>query len=67
MLVAAALGLLGELHAWTVYNGLLTYIAMGGFFAGEYSVRKYRFGRYNSHPLDRLLRWCFERAKRPLP
>jgi uncharacterized membrane protein len=67
MLVATTLGLLDQLRAWTIYNGLLTYIVMGGFFVGEYSVRKYRFGRYNSHPLDRLLRWCFERTRRPSP
>ena len=67
VVVAGSLGLLGRLHAWAVYNGLLTYIVMGGFFVGEYSVRKYRFGRYNSHPLDRLLRWCFERTKRQRP
>lgn len=65
-LVATLLGLTNRLQWWAVYNGLLTYIVMGGFFVGEYSVRKYRFGRYSSHPLDRLLRWCFTRD-RPSP
>lgn len=64
-LVAALLGATNQLHWWAVYNGLLTYVVMGCFFVAEYSIRKYRFGRYNSHPLDRLLRWCFERGKSP--
>lgn len=64
-LVAALLGATNQLRWWALYNGLLTYVVMGCFFVGEYSVRKYRFGRYNSHPLDRLLRWCFERGKSP--
>lgn len=61
VVVASTLGVTERLELWAVYNGLLTYIVMGGFFVGEYSIRKYRFGRYNSHPLDRLLRWCFTR------
>jgi uncharacterized membrane protein len=60
--VATTLGLANRLELWALYNGLLTYIVMGGFFVGEYSVRKYRFGRYDAHPLDRLLRWCFARG-----
>jgi uncharacterized membrane protein len=63
--VATSLGLTNHLQLWAVYNGLLTYIVMGGFFVGEYSIRKYRFGRYSSHPLDRLLRWCFDTRRRP--
>lgn len=65
IVVATGLVLAQRLQAWAVYNGLLTYIVMGSFFVAEYSVRKYRFGRYNSHPLDRLLRWCFTRTRRP--
>lgn len=60
ILVAVALVVANALQLWAFYNGLLTYIVMGLFFAGEYTVRKYRFRRYGAHPLDRLLRRIFE-------
>lgn len=62
--IALALALRGSLWAWTAYNGLVGYIAMGTLFGIEYTVRKYRFGRLGDHALDRLLRWCF-RTVRP--
>lgn len=56
IIVAAVLALTRQLRAWTLYNGFISYVLMGCLFAGEYTVRKYRFGRYASHPIDRLLR-----------
>ena len=53
--VALALALAGSLWAWTAYNGLVSYIAMGMLFGIEYTVRKYRFGRFGDHALDRML------------
>ncbi len=65
--VALGLGLANQLRLWAVYNGLLTYIVMACLFASEYTLRKYRFGRYKSHPLDRFLQWCFERRRASPP
>jgi uncharacterized membrane protein len=60
--IALALALWGSLWAWTVYNGLVGYIAMGMLFGIEYTVRKYRFGRWGDHALDRTLRRLFGTA-----
>jgi uncharacterized membrane protein len=59
--IALTLALSGSLWAWTTYNGLIGYIAMGTLFGIEYTVRKYRFGRLGDHALDRLLRWSFRK------
>lgn len=67
IVVATALALTGQVRLWTLYNGLLSYIVMGCLFGIEYTMRKHRFGRYGSHPLDRLLQWCFERRRVPPP
>jgi uncharacterized membrane protein len=37
--ISAATALWGSLNAWTLWNGFLSYIAMGLLFAGEYLVR----------------------------
>jgi uncharacterized membrane protein len=67
IVVATALGLTQQLQLWALYNGLLSYIVMGCLFGIEYTLRKHRFGRYGTHPLDRLLQWCFERRRVPPP
>lgn len=54
--VAAALALFGSIESWTVYNGLLSYVQMGLLFTVEHVVRKLRFRRFGSGPLDRALR-----------
>lgn len=54
--IAAALAVLGKLDAWTLYTGLIAYILIGTLAGTEYTVRKYRFGRYGDGPLDRMLR-----------
>ncbi len=38
--VSAATGLWGTLEIWTLWNGLLSYVLMGGLFAGEFIYRK---------------------------
>ena len=38
--IAAASALYGDLHLWTLYNGLLAYVLMGALLAGEWLVRK---------------------------
>jgi len=40
---------------WTLYTGVLAYVAMGTLFTIEYLVRKYRFRRFGPHLHDRLL------------
>lgn len=57
--VAAGLAAWGPLTWWTLYTGLLGYIAVGIMFGVEYTVRKYRFGRLGDHPLDRALARLF--------
>jgi uncharacterized membrane protein len=53
---AGALALFGSLQAWTLYTGLISYVLMAALGVSEYSVRKYRFGRYGSGLHDRVLR-----------
>jgi len=54
---AALLGLalLGPRAWWAFYAGLGSYLLMGVLFAGEYVVRRARFGRFEAHSLDRVL------------
>lgn len=40
---------------WALYTGLIAYVLIGLLGAGEYIVRKYRFGRFGSGLHDRLL------------
>jgi len=53
---AGGLAAAGALHAWTLYTGLISYILVGIVGASEYTVRKYRFGRYGHGLHDRILR-----------
>ena len=52
---AALLALSGSLTAWTLYTGLISYVLVGVLGASEYTVRKYRFGRYGKGLHDRIL------------
>jgi uncharacterized membrane protein len=53
--VAALLALLAPLSWWALYTGIVAYVLMGLLGASEYVVRKYRFGRFSGHLLDRAL------------
>ncbi|HET8932395.1 MAG TPA: hypothetical protein VFN67_03100 [Polyangiales bacterium] len=53
---AAVLAARSSLDLWTLYTGLISYILVGLVGAGEYTVRKYRFGRFGDNLTDRLLR-----------
>jgi uncharacterized membrane protein len=53
---AAILAMLGKLELWTLYTGLVSYLLIGTVGATEYTLRKYRFGRYGNGWHDRLLR-----------
>lgn len=55
--VAEWLALRGDPAAWALYSGGIAYGLMGLLFAGEYVVRKARFGRFGDHLLDRMLAW----------
>ncbi|MFA9440368.1 hypothetical protein ACDA63_12090 [Uliginosibacterium sp. sgz301328] len=39
--ISAATALVGSDRVWALYNGLLSYIAMGVLFAGEWCVRRH--------------------------
>jgi uncharacterized membrane protein len=58
---AALLALWAPLSWWALYTGLLAYLLVGMIGASEYVVRKYRFGRYGTTPLDRGLRVLLQR------
>jgi len=53
--LAGLLALFAPLSAWALYTGLIAYVLMGLLGAGEYVVRKQRFGRFGAGPVDRLL------------
>jgi len=42
--VSLWLALFAPVHAWGLYCGGIAYLAMGALFAGEYAVRRIRFG-----------------------
>jgi uncharacterized membrane protein len=54
--IAGTLAALGNVQLWTLYSGLISYMFVGLLAASEYTVRKYRFGRYGRGLHDRLLR-----------
>jgi len=62
--IACVLASLGRIEAWTLHTGVLSYVAMGVLGATEYVIRKVRFRRFASHPLDRILRFLIEGASR---
>jgi uncharacterized membrane protein len=63
---AALLATAGALEAWTLYTGLISYLLIGLVAGSEYTVRKYRFGRFGSGLHDRLLRALLpERSSTP--
>jgi uncharacterized membrane protein len=49
----------GSLEAWGLYNGLLSYLAMGVLFTVEFIYRHWRFRRYIGLPTDPLFRRMF--------
>ena len=55
VVVSELLAVRGSLEAWTLWCGGLAYAVMGCMFAGEYVVRKLRFGRLGGGPVDRLV------------
>ncbi|MDX2019515.1 MAG: hypothetical protein SF187_04690 [Deltaproteobacteria bacterium] len=52
---AAVLAVGAPLSWWALYTGLLAYVLMGLLMAGEYVVRKRRFGKFGRGPHDRML------------
>jgi len=57
--IVAALAARGALEAWTLWTGLLSYVALGLLFAAEYTVRKARFRRYHGAVTDPLFHRLF--------
>jgi uncharacterized membrane protein/peptidoglycan/xylan/chitin deacetylase (PgdA/CDA1 family) len=58
-----ALALLAPRAVWAIYTGGIAYLLMGLLFAGEYVVRKSRFGRFGAHLVDRILARLLGRAE----
>lgn len=42
--VSLLLAIFAPLAVWGLYNGAIAYVLMGAIFAGEYAIRKIRFG-----------------------
>jgi uncharacterized membrane protein len=63
--LAAGLALWAPLGVWAAYTGFFAYVVMGSLLVGEYVYRKYRFGRFDDHFVDRTLQSLLStRAKR---
>ncbi len=43
-IASLGLALFAPFSAWAVYTGVISYLLMGALFAGEYAVRRIRFG-----------------------
>ena len=61
--IALILAIFSSVFWWSLYTGVLSYLLIGLLFSVEYTYRKYRFGRYDSHVLDRVLSNYFLRAE----
>ncbi|MCP4446855.1 MAG: hypothetical protein GY811_16125 [Myxococcales bacterium] len=61
-LAIVALALLAPLSWWALYTGALSYGLVGLLGAGEYILRKYRFGRFSSKLHDRVLARLLQRG-----
>ena len=55
-LVCGLLALRGDLGWWTLYTGVLSYVAMGAVFGFEWLVRSWRFHRLRAPWAELLLR-----------
>jgi uncharacterized membrane protein len=55
----ALLAVFASPEIWTLYTGLLAYVAIGLLFSIEYVVRKIRFREYGRGPHDRALAVLF--------
>jgi uncharacterized membrane protein len=49
----------GDLAAWTLYTGGISYLLVGLLFASEFLVRCFRFGRYEGTLVEPLFRRLF--------
>lgn len=56
---ALYLALAGDIEAWTLFAGFISYVLIGMLFAGEYVYRHWRFRRYLGGFADPILKWCF--------
>jgi uncharacterized membrane protein len=57
--ISLLLALGSTLEAWTLYNGLLTYVLMGLLLGGERVYRYWRFHDDPAEPVDPFFRWLF--------
>jgi uncharacterized membrane protein len=65
--ICGALALFAPIAWWTLYTGLLSYVALGAMVAVEYVIRKARFRTYGTAPVDRALSRIFPpRASQPV-
>jgi uncharacterized membrane protein len=57
--ITAALSLFAAVRWWTLYTGGISYAAVGLLASAEYVVRKARFRKYKTNPVDQLLARVF--------
>jgi uncharacterized membrane protein len=53
--IAAVLAALRWIELWTLYNGLIAYLLIGTLVGIEWTMRKWRFGRFGERFYDRWL------------
>jgi uncharacterized membrane protein len=59
VLVCTGLALFAPVSWWTLWNGVLVYVALVALLLGEYVIRKIRYRWYRDGFLDRLWRRAF--------
>lgn len=57
--IALYLALAGDVKAWALFTGFISYVLIGLLFASEYVYRHWRFRRYVGGIADPLLKRCF--------
>jgi uncharacterized membrane protein len=55
--IALYLAVAGDVEAWALFTGLISYILIGIVFGVEYIYRHWRFRRYTGGFADPLLKW----------
>jgi uncharacterized membrane protein len=62
-LIALLLAWLAPVGWWAAYTGAIAYVLIGVIGGAEYLIRKSRFGRFGTGPIDRMLQSVLPRSK----
>jgi len=64
-IVSAALAVLGNAEAWSVFANGLSYVLVALLFVGEYVYRRIRYSHYRHASLARMIRMILHARSRP--